>query len=173
MARRENCPYLGAEFDWSAQDPDILGSEVNTKSSPVCEFEIEISLTKRHCPVYFTYYLDKDGKWQKKGHAADNSFWLLDEALSCRKFKVRMEKGVFITGEDKKHGLWSSNATNYTYRLVFDSSPYPPQHLWIDSEGDPLYRFRFWEWDEFCAQEEPCTSWMWKVFRRLTGWLTG
>lgn len=82
-----------------------LRSLLSTKILPVCEFEIEKSLTKRYRPIYFKFYLDEDGKRQTRGHAADNSFWLLDGVFPCRKFKVRIEKGVFITAEDRKQTL--------------------------------------------------------------------
>jgi hypothetical protein len=165
FARREFCIFIASEFDWTAQDPDILGSEVDTRNYPVCQFEIEISLTNRYSAALTPF---KDGK--SKGNAAVNSYWLSDEAFTCRKFTIRIEKGEFITGEDKKLGLSTSDAPNFAYRLVFDSSPYPPQQVWKgDNLGDPLGTFRFWEWNEFCAQREPRSSWMWKMFGGLFG----
>lgn len=163
--------FIASEFDWTAQDPYILGSEVDTKAIPVCLFEIEISLTNRFSAAFTPNY---DGELfeygNSKGNAAINSLRLSDEAFTCRKFTICIEKGEFTTGEDKKLGLSTSDAPNFGYRLVFDSSPYPPQHMWKgDTSGDPLGIFRFWEWNEFCAQREPRSSWVWKLLGRLFG----
>lgn len=161
--------FIAAEFDWTAQNPEILSSEVDTKSSLVCHCEIEISLTNRYSSELTPFKEDKLIEVGKnKGNAAVNSFRLSDEAFNRRKFAIRIEKGEFITGEDKKLGLSTWAAPNFAYRLVFDSSPYPPQNMWKeDTWGDPLGKLRLWEWNEFCAQREPRSSWMWKIFGRL------
>lgn len=163
--------FIAAEFDWKAQNPEILDFEVDTQSSPVCHYEIEISLTNRYSPELNPF---KEAKLvvvgKNKGNAAVNSFRLSEEAFACRKFAIRIEKGEFITGEDKKLGLSTWAAPNFTYRLVFDSSPYPPQNMWKeDTWGDPLGKLRIWEWNEFCAQREPRSSWTWKIFGRFFG----
>lgn len=171
FARREFCMFIAAEFDWKAQNPEILDSEIDTRSSPVCQCEIEISLTNRYSPFFSPFKKNKPVVVDKKqGNAAVNSLRLSDDAFTSRKFAIRIEKGEFITGEDKKLGLSTSAAANFAYRLVFDSSPYPPQNMWKeDTSGDPLGKLRIWEWNEFCAQREPRSSWAWKIFGRFFG----
>jgi hypothetical protein len=166
LACREFCIYICSEFDWTVQNPDILVSEVDTETSLVCQFEIEISLTNRFSDVYnplkYNEKLDAHGN---RGNAAINTLHLSDEAFACRKFKICIEKGRFITGEDKKKGLSTWSATNFAYRLVFDSSPYPPEQMWkIHSWCEPS----FWEWNEFCSQEVPPSS-CGKIYRILFG----
>ncbi|KAJ5713602.1 uncharacterized protein N7483_010783 [Penicillium malachiteum] len=126
FACREFCMFIAAEFDWTAQNPEILGSKVDTQSSLIPE----LTLFKENKLVEF-------GK--NKGNAAVNFFRLYDEAFTRRKFTILIEKGEFITGEDKKLGLSTWTAPNFAYRLVFDSSPYPPQNMWKgDSWGKPI-----------------------------------
>ncbi|KAJ5885579.1 hypothetical protein N7504_001127 [Penicillium tannophilum] len=169
FARREFCIFIAAEFDWIAQNPEILSSEVDTQNSLVCHCEIEISLTNRYSSE-LTPFQEKRlvEVGINKGNAVVNSFRLSDEAFTRRKFAIRIEQGEFITGEDKKLGLSTWAAPNFAYRLIFDSSPYPPQNMWKeDTWGDPLGKLRLWEWNEFYAKREPRSSWMWKIFGRL------
>jgi hypothetical protein len=166
LACQEFCIYICSEFDWTVENPDILTSEVDAKSSPVFQFEIEISLTNRFSTVYnplkYNDTLDPHGN---RGNAAINATHLSDEAFTCRKFKVSIEKGRFIAGEDKKKGLSTWSGTNFAYRLIFDSSPYPPEQMWkIHRWGEPS----FWEWTEFCSQEVPLSPFG-KIYRALLG----
>lgn len=142
----------------------MLASEVDTETSPICQFEIEISLTNRFSDLYSPYRfgeeLDTHGN---RGNAAQNAIHLFDEAFTHRKFKIYIEKGRFITGEDKERGLSTWNATNFAYRLVFDSSPYPPEQMWKKQ-----YDHSFWEWNEFYSQKIP-PSLCGKIYRALYG----
>jgi hypothetical protein len=43
----------------------------------------------------------------------------------------------------------------YSYRLLFDPSPFLPRYLWKEDAGRAPERLRFWEWKQFLAGRLP------------------
>ncbi|EFR03684.1 hypothetical protein MGYG_06681 [Nannizzia gypsea CBS 118893] len=147
--------YISAEIEWEATNPSILNKIVNItpggrNAQVLVEFEIKMTLTKRRAGLFREPRSPQDYKL--------NQAYLLDDAFLPKKYKIRLEKGNFISSKERKpDGTISPPwASAYTLRLVFDKSPYPPAQLWKDPD----------DWDHAMMGEE------WKEFHsgKADGW---
>lgn len=86
-----------------------------------------------------------------------NERGLANDAFRPKVYVVRIEKGNFkVPAFIGESGTW---APRCELRLLFDISPYPPEHEWKNPEanGDVLHR-QFWNIKEFVGRKLPETA---------------
>ncbi|KAH8663383.1 hypothetical protein BGZ60DRAFT_411197 [Tricladium varicosporioides] len=153
--------FIGAKFEWKAKDPNTRCWQATTTDTTQlqCQFVIEITLQKQ-------------GVGSPSGTAqTDPAYTFLphlqtthlnDEAFLPKIFTIRLEKGRFATQCDRLYGgktWYGANrldpwATWFSFKLVFDPSPYPPRKEWKDFQAGSFPEgTHFWEWNEFYSVE--------------------
>ncbi|PYH94040.1 hypothetical protein BO71DRAFT_399208 [Aspergillus ellipticus CBS 707.79] len=148
--RQELNIWIAAEFDWKLQSPECLEQTVNldTKSQKpqvLSEFDIELTLTQRRISGCET-----------KNYRINEAL-LTESAFEPKTYRVRLEKGKFLTQFDSMYAVSTRDSMRFALRLVFDKSPYPLREQWKEPDGAPD-ALRFWDWTEFCAREVPAES---------------
>ncbi|KAH6681491.1 hypothetical protein B0J14DRAFT_576510 [Halenospora varia] len=157
----DNSYFMGAKFEWKAKDPNTRCWQATSTdlSQLQCQFAIEITLQKQ----------DNEGTCESVQTDPAYAFLphlqtsrLTDDAFLPKTYTLRLEKGRFTTQCDRLYGgkTWYGAkklhpwATWFSFKLIFDPSPYPPRKQWKDTKtssvpGDT----HFWEWNEFYSVE--------------------
>lgn len=153
---RELIVWVAAEFEWGnlgskALDQIIINNtnsnSPNTSSKDlafITQFDMRLTLTKHRVP------LPDDPENRRKL----NEYWLKEDAFMPRTYTVHLEKGVFLTPEVAKDAKHFPDTRRYTFRLVFDTSPYPPPQQWKDPYSYAT-SLKTQEWTELCARPLP------------------
>ncbi|KAI9812546.1 MAG: hypothetical protein M1826_002796 [Phylliscum demangeonii] len=154
VCRYELIVWIAAEFEWKPQSPESLDQVVDVSGigptrkdppQPISQFDIELTLAKRRIPSM----RGPDAQRRRM-----NESLLTDDAFLPKTYTVRLERGNFLTPydamlppekEDQYH-------PRFALRLVFDKSPYPPQHEWKEPGMGPDAT-KMWEWKEFVGRE--------------------
>ncbi|PYI00456.1 hypothetical protein BO78DRAFT_381023 [Aspergillus sclerotiicarbonarius CBS 121057] len=163
ICRYETQTWLMAQFDWSFHpQPTLIDN--NTKSGPIADFPITLTLTKHAIP---NSHIPQ--------HTRINESLLTDEAFRPKTYVVRLEKGTFLTQHDVMYADRKWDAGRYALRLVFDRSPYPAREEWRrEVVGGGLEACRVWEWTEFCSRGIPpgrgVLGEMWARVWEAVGW---
>jgi hypothetical protein len=129
-----------AEFEWKVTTITPLDQAYKDSKSPhlISQLNIEITLTKHLSP-------------DPKKELESRHIHVTDDAFRSKSFNIRIEQGNFALPEDLLCN-GSNVATRYTKRIVFDTSPYPPEPEWKESwlEGwkEPEGR-NYWDEKEF------------------------
>lgn len=149
------CRSILLEFEWKSTAIEPLDDNQTPQDpqSPhlLDQLNIEIALTDR-LPPFARKYHEKD--------TMINGGSLTDDAFQPKSFTVRIEQGNFLlpillTNESANLSPGrGSTRQNWTKRLVFNTSPYPPEsewketwkELWKEPEG-----FNYWDCKEFVA----------------------
>lgn len=150
----EHVVWISAEFDWKPLSPDVLdhavtiSSDSRKKPHTIAQIDIEMTLTKRRV----SNLCGLEGIDTHK--AAINESRLTENAFQPKSYTVHLEEGVFLRPGDAMREVNFSDSSKFALRLVFDPSPYPPQHEWRE-QGGSTAAMKFWEWKEFCGRELP------------------
>ena len=147
------CWSILSEFEWKSTAIEPLDDNQTPQDhqSPhlLGQLNLEITLTKRLPP------------FARKRHEENtmvNGGSLTDDAFQPKSFTVRIEQGNFSTParlNDEFAHLDHSRDLTWTKRLVFNTSPYPPEsewketwkELWKVSDGH-----NYWDCKEFVGQ---------------------
>lgn len=198
---------IAAEFDWKFVDPEAerLADEA-TESGVLWEFKIEMTLTSRIHPLY--KHGDQWGQSTQRAQAHQQQQqqppleagsgepasvpcrWapLAPAAFQPKQYSLRLEKGRFIEPfhkfQKKPYPLFQPDPygfapDRYAYRLLFDTSPYPPRDEWlVEHAMEPsvvkacLNYCRFWEYREFVWTFIPKSEQTWAETLDLSWWLS-
>lgn len=145
ILRQEMIPWIGVQTEWKSLgekplDQIIFGGDNSDDVRILAQFGLEITLTKRAITTR-----------GPTTHLSINDDHLSDDAFILKKFHVRLEKGDFTPALETKTGHFPPWDVRFTYRLVFDKSPFPPNEEWKNPEDSPqMEAFPFSEWKEFC-----------------------
>jgi hypothetical protein len=155
------CLFILSEFEWKStaieplddtqtpqgnQSPHLLGESVDDNQTPqdqqsphlLGQLNLEITLIQRLPPS------------SRKFHAKNtmvNGGSLTDDAFQPKSFTARIEQGNFSTPAHI-----NSSDRHWTKRLVFNTSPYPPESEWKES------------WRELWTMDEGNNYWDCKAF---------
>jgi hypothetical protein len=173
VARCEFNIFIAAEIQWRLCSPNALTDKIDIGITPpypshsrlVGKFNIEMTLTTRRVGVGAV----------DMGKVRINECQLTEKAFLPNQYTVRVEQGKFMAVNDVPFVRELPCISTYSYRLIFDPSPFPPQHMWKDPAGAPE-SIRFWEWTQFQAYPRPIKwqmTWggkMLNTFLRTIGW---
>jgi hypothetical protein len=116
--------FIYSEFKWKATTippPDLTTSPTDEETQRLIgRLRLEITLTGESPP---------NAKRYQKG-ADINRGALNDEAFQPKSFIVRIEDGSFMTPCAVDSPYPNLRGKSWTKRLVFDTSPYPPESEW-------------------------------------------
>jgi len=125
------CWSILSEFEWNSTAIEHLDDNQTPQGhqSPhlLGQLSLEITLTKRLPP------------FARKKHEKNtmvNEGSLTGDAFQPKSFTVRIEQGNFSTPARLKNEfahLGSDRDLTWTKRLVFDTSPYPPESEWKET----------------------------------------
>ncbi|KAJ5162103.1 hypothetical protein N7492_007495 [Penicillium capsulatum] len=152
VARRELSIFIAACFTWEAQSPGRLSNVIdiglerrpNTGLLDVLDVKVELSKLR----VQEAARIDID-------RYKINECLLQEAAFSSSRHTVRLEKGTFMTVDDTMVARELPFNCYYSYRLLFEPSPFPPRHLWKEKAVRALEKLQFWEWRQFVAGKLP------------------
>ncbi|RFU26025.1 hypothetical protein B7463_g10310, partial [Scytalidium lignicola] len=135
-------PLNHNQISQDQQSPHLLG-----------QLNLEITLTK-DLP-----------SWAQNGLHAKNPMLnggaLTDDAFQPKSFLVRIEQGKFATPANIEVGFSPDCDANYTKRLVFNRSPYPPESEWKEAWKEDWLDFEghnWWDCKEFVGYFLPNPS---------------
>lgn len=145
------CWSILSEFEWKSTAIEPLDDSQTPQGhqSPYLlgQLNIEITLTKR-LPLF-----------ARKTHEKNtmvNGGSLTDDAFRPKLFTVRIEQGNFSTPAFNLFAyLGPSRALTWTKRLVFNTSPYPPESEWKETWKEDWKEpdgCNYWDCKEFVAQ---------------------
>lgn len=144
------CWSILSEFEWksTAIEPLDYSQTPQGHQSPhlLGQLNIEITLTKR-LPPFVRKHHEKN--------TMVNGGSLTDDAFQPKSFTVRIEQGSFITPARLKNEfahIGPHENLTWTKRLVFNTSPYPPESEWKET------------WKENWKEPDGCNYWDCKEF---------
>ncbi|KAI9662744.1 MAG: hypothetical protein M1829_006139 [Trizodia sp. TS-e1964] len=144
------CWFIALELEWKslplpAQAEPVVDRAPGTPDSQLLGLlKVEITLLKKLAPG-----LDAS---MMRSSSIPNEHSLSDDAFRAKPFSIRIEKGNFT--EPVWVGSEGSFRPRYTFRLLFDKSPYPPREEWKKPEGGPDSN-KFWDNVEFVGRRSP------------------
>ncbi|KAI1115298.1 hypothetical protein F5Y14DRAFT_410830 [Nemania sp. NC0429] len=145
VCRREIPIFIAGRIKWKALSE--IGQPLTTSSDEDGGIkrllELEITLTQQR------------SSWVSS-RPRINEQLLNDEAFLPKTYKIKLEKGDFVSASDrtwKPAEVLSDDVPKFALRLTFDVSPYPPREQWKSSKGAPD-AIKFWEWTEFVAERK-------------------
>ncbi|RAL12016.1 uncharacterized protein BO97DRAFT_414596 [Aspergillus homomorphus CBS 101889] len=144
ICRYETQEWIMAELGWRPRSPVSLEPVTVTNADGfLSEFEIEITLSKRQIA----------NSYVPAGRRINEAL-LTEKAFKPKVYKVRVERGSFLTQHDRTGDLQRGDRPRYAMQLAFDTSPYPQPEQWKEMTSS-LQAHRMWEWDEFCSHQLP------------------
>lgn len=143
----EQTPFA-AEFNWQALDPACLDEKSTKRRKRVSKLTIEINIKNRN-------ELEESVSSDHGAGRILNERQLHDVAFASKTFSVHLERVISKKTSDGGHTL-------YTYRVLFDKSPYPPTDEW----REPVFGRKCWEKHEFVSiKAKPGYSGIWMSIR--------
>ncbi|RWA08862.1 hypothetical protein EKO27_g6228 [Xylaria grammica] len=152
--------WILAEFEWKSirpqhnephRAPASSGYTPTTKNNGnrpelLGQLDLEITLTRRLAA--------RARRWAEEhpSNAKHMNQSLADDAYRTKLYTIRVERGNFI--EPCYVGYKNSDAKRYSFRLLFDKSPYPPRSEWLSPQGGPNDGC-FWDHVEFVGRAAP------------------
>ncbi|KAI1326437.1 hypothetical protein F5Y16DRAFT_374802 [Xylariaceae sp. FL0255] len=143
--------WIFVEILWKNVKPPQDRSAFNPKGTNAAgqvlgQLDVEITLTRE---------LPQSARRWAETHpdtAASMNRNLIDDAYKPKIFTITVVKGNFV--EPCWVGDRSMDRQRYSYRLLFDKSPYSPRSEWRKPEGGPDDG-RFWEIVDFVGRASP------------------